>query len=81
MTLNHRSHILKVIKVIFYSSGHLTVDSGQLQSQEIKRFLLWDLGSIHEVIYVLTAVAIAIQDSLWTLADSGCCWEQRLTRI
>ena len=74
MTLNHRSHIVKVIKVIFYSSG-------QLQSQEIKRFLLWDLGSIHEVIYVLTAVAIAIQDSLWTLADSGCYWEQRLTRI
>ena len=37
------------------------MDSGQLQSKEIKPFLLWDIGSIHEVIYVLTAVAIAIQ--------------------
>ena len=28
--------------------------------KEIKPFLLWTRGSIHEVIYVLTAVAIAI---------------------
>ncbi|WP_293134693.1 hypothetical protein [Microcoleus sp. bin38.metabat.b11b12b14.051] len=31
-----------------------------MQRKKIKPFLLWAIGSIHEVIYVLTAVAIAI---------------------
>jgi hypothetical protein len=31
-----------------------------LHSTEIKPFMLWVLGSIREFIYVLTAVAIAI---------------------
>ena len=38
--------------------GQWTVDSCFVK--EIKPFLLWAIGSIHEVIYVLTAVAIAI---------------------
>ena len=38
--------------------GQWTVDSCFVK--EIKPFLLWAIGSIHEVIYVLTAVAVAI---------------------
>ncbi|WP_293129441.1 hypothetical protein [Microcoleus sp. bin38.metabat.b11b12b14.051] len=53
-----------------YSSGQLTacalseVEEWTWDScfvKEIKWFLLWAIGSIHEVIYVLTAVAIAVQ--------------------
>ena len=43
-------------------SGQLTVDSCFVK--EIKRFLLWAIGSIHEVIYVFTAVTIAIPRNL-----------------
>ena len=45
---------------IAVDSGQWTVDSCFVK--EIKPFLLWAIGSIHEVIYVLTAVAIAISN-------------------
>ena len=50
--------------------------------KEIKRFLLQALGSIHEVIYVLTAVAIAIDQVLgWTRRGSRNRVSTRILRL